>query len=341
MKRTALLLGAALVCLAPMTAVERTSIAQAQTAVSGEEFVKTAGVANMFEVESSRIAAEKSKKADVKSFADRMIADHTKAGEELKKTAKAADAKYVVPDKLDAKHQQALDELKAAAEAKFDATYVKMQTDAHKDAVDLFGAYAKQGDNPALREFASKTLPTLQHHYDMIKQIGTSQNLAQTKQSSDGQGQATTQPGTDQNQAQTTIQSTTEQNQAQTTTQPATEGLTVRGLEAGNLFVASTVMGSTLYSTANEDVGDVNDIVIDKNGDVKGVVVGVGGFLGLGEKDVVVPMDRIQFGRDENNNMKLTITASRQELEQAPAFDRTPWRTGGGTTGGGTTTTVQ
>jgi len=119
---------------------------------------------------------------------------------------------------------------------------------------------------------------------------------------------------------------TTDQNQATTTTeQPAagTSSFTVSGLDAGNVIMASSLIGSTVYSSANENIGDINDVIISKDGKVLAAVIGVGGFLGLGEKDVAVPMDRISFSRDENNNMKFTIDASREELEQAAAFDRT------------------
>ena len=55
----------------------------------------------------------------------------------------------------------------------------------------------------------------------------------------------------------------------------------------------------------------------------KAVVVGVGGFLGMGEKDVALPLSKIKVTKDENNAMKLTVQASREELEAAPAFDKT------------------
>ena len=159
--------------------------------------------------------------------------------------------------------------------------------------------------------------------------------LAQT------QTQPPAQPGTDQNAAQpgtnksttTTMPKTTDQNQAQTTNPPPSAGsssLTVSGLEAGNVVMASNFIGSTIYSSANENVGSVNDVVFSKDGKIQAVIVGVGGFLGLGEKDVAVPLDRITFTRDENNNMKYTIAASRQDLEQAPAFDKTKMIVGGG-----------
>ena len=111
---------------------------------------------------------------------------------------------------------------------------------------------------------------------------------------------------------------------------PATTTTVVSALDANNVFLASKFIGSTVYSSSNENVGDINDMVIGKDGKVQAVIIGVGGFLGLGEKDVAVPMDRIQFSRDESNNMKFMITSSRQELEQAPAFDRTKLIVGGG-----------
>ena len=168
------------------------------------------------------------------------------------------------------------------------------------------------------------------------------------------------QPGTDQNAATTTMPKTTgqnttttqppstSQNQAQTQQPaPGSASLTVSGLEAGNVIMASNLIGSTVYSSANENVGSVNDVIFSKDGKIQAIIIGVGGFLGLGEKDVAVPLDRIQFSRDENNNMKYTVSASRQELEQAPAFDKTKLVVSGGGTPaplapvGGTSSTGQ
>jgi sporulation protein YlmC with PRC-barrel domain len=161
-------------------------------------------------------------------------------------------------------------------------------------------------------------------------------------------GTTTTMPSTtDQNSAQTTTKtpSTTDKNTAQTTTtQSGASGLTVSGIDANNVMMASNMIGTTVYSTNNENVGDINDIIIGKDGRVEGVVIGVGGFLGLGEKDVLLPLDRVQFSRDDNNNQRLVIASTKQDLENAPAFDRTRFMTGSSTTttttGTGTTTTT-
>lgn len=139
----------------------------AAAAVTGAMFVDKAGTAGMFEIESSKLVLAASPSPPVKSFAEKMITDHTIAAEELKSVA---SGKYKLPSGLDAKHQAMLDELKAAGE-RGERTYVEMQVKAHEEAVALFGGYGKQGDDVALQAFAIKTLPTLEMHSDMIKKI--------------------------------------------------------------------------------------------------------------------------------------------------------------------------
>ncbi|MCV2868690.1 PRC-barrel domain-containing protein [Defluviimonas sp. WL0002] len=68
-------------------------------------------------------------------------------------------------------------------------------------------------------------------------------------------------------------------------------------------------------------VGDINDLIIKLDGSVEGVVIGVGGFLGLGEKDVAVKMDALSLTTDpEFGTIRLTLGATREELEAAPEF---------------------
>lgn len=73
-----------------------------------------------------------------------------------------------------------------------------------------------------------------------------------------------------------------------------------------------------------DDVGEINNIILSRDGNVEGVVIGVGGFLGLGEKDVAVNMDQIRFISDgENaNDYFLVFTSSKAALENAPEWDR-------------------
>jgi sporulation protein YlmC with PRC-barrel domain len=70
----------------------------------------------------------------------------------------------------------------------------------------------------------------------------------------------------------------------------------------GSQMLASKLIGTTVVSANNESIGDVNDVVLDGDGRAMAVVVGVGGFLGIGEKDVAVPYGSLQFASREQMN---------------------------------------
>jgi sporulation protein YlmC with PRC-barrel domain len=110
-------------------------------------------------------------------------------------------------------------------------------------------------------------------------------------------------------------------------------------VDAGKAVLATKFIGSTVYTAANENVGDVNDMIFDDKGAIKAVIIGVGGFLGMGEKDVALPLDKITITKDENNAVKLTVQASKDELEKAPAFDKTLFVVKAPASGSSTTTT--
>jgi sporulation protein YlmC with PRC-barrel domain len=58
---------------------------------------------------------------------------------------------------------------------------------------------------------------------------------------------------------------------------------------------ASKLMGLDVYNDANEKLGDINELVVDKDGKINAVVIGVGGFLGIGEHDIAISMDKLKF----------------------------------------------
>jgi sporulation protein YlmC with PRC-barrel domain len=58
---------------------------------------------------------------------------------------------------------------------------------------------------------------------------------------------------------------------------------------------ASKLMGLDVYNDANDKLGEINELILDKNGKVNAVVIGVGGFLGMGEHDIAVSMDKLKF----------------------------------------------
>ncbi|KUM26408.1 DUF305 domain-containing protein [Mesorhizobium loti] len=142
--------------------------------VDTQTFVATVPNTNAFEIQSSKLAQQKSSSDDVKAFAGQMIKDHAKAGEDFKAAMSQGQTTASIKPSdpaLQPKEQQLLDELKSASGKDFDQKYIKMQTDAHKDAVALFSTYAKSGDDPAMKEFAKKVLPTLKMHEKHAKEL--------------------------------------------------------------------------------------------------------------------------------------------------------------------------
>jgi sporulation protein YlmC with PRC-barrel domain len=89
-------------------------------------------------------------------------------------------------------------------------------------------------------------------------------------------------------------------------------------------WTANEFIGKTVYTSANENVGEINDIVFGNDGKILGVVVGVGGFLGIGEKDVLVSLESVKMVKatDGSDTTQLVVDASKETLENAPGFDR-------------------
>lgn len=147
------------------------AISDAVTPDSPQDFTTKVAIANMFEIETSKLALKMGTRADVKTFAKQMVDDHTKAGVAFKKVL-ATDTTVTAPKTLDDDHQKKLDDLKAMkAGDDFDSAYISAQKDAHSDAVSLFDNYSKNGTDTALKQFATDTLPTLQSHKDMIDKM--------------------------------------------------------------------------------------------------------------------------------------------------------------------------
>lgn len=140
-------------------------------APSTTDFVQKAAMSDMYEVEAGKIASQKGQSDAVKSFGQMMVDAHSKTTEELKGIVASENIKVDLPSKLDASHQKLIDDLNAASDADFDKIYAKQQIDGHQDAVNLFDAYAKKGDNAALKAFAQKTLPVIQQHLDAAKKL--------------------------------------------------------------------------------------------------------------------------------------------------------------------------
>ena len=94
---------------------------------------------------------------------------------------------------------------------------------------------------------------------------------------------------------------------------------TAPGAVAGEIS-ANALLNQSVKNSANESIGDVNDLRIDANGRIVSVIVGVGGFLGLGEKDVALPFNEFTFGRDANGNVVVTAKVTKESLQSAPEW---------------------
>ena len=146
----------------PMTSATGGNVAGAD-----RTFVEKATIGGMTEIKASELAKEKGTNPAVKEYSAHMIADHTKASEEL---SKIATAKGVTPPgTLDKSHQSSIDKLAKLSGADFDKAYMKQMVSDHKDTVSLFQKEAKSGKDADLQAFAGKTLPTLQGHLDDAK----------------------------------------------------------------------------------------------------------------------------------------------------------------------------
>jgi len=144
----------------------------------------------------------------------------------------------------------------------------------------------------------------------------------------------TEQPATTDQSASTTTTTeqpaTTDQSQTTTTTaetQPATTDqsstqTTEQALAAPEGFLASNVIGATVYSQDDQSIGDINDIILSPQGQPSQVIVGVGGFLGLGEKDVVLDMSKLKMAAMENGSLKIIVQTTPEELKNMPAFKK-------------------
>lgn len=91
--------------------------------------------------------------------------------------------------------------------------------------------------------------------------------------------------------------------------------------QAPDQISANTYIGQTVYNSGNENIGDINDLILKKDGGIVAAVIGVGGFLGIGEKYVAVPVTNIAVTQDaEGSNLKLTTTETAETLKAAPEF---------------------
>jgi sporulation protein YlmC with PRC-barrel domain len=93
------------------------------------------------------------------------------------------------------------------------------------------------------------------------------------------------------------------------------------GRQESSDWLASELIGKVVLNANNKAIGDVNDIVYDKDGKAIAVLIGVGGFLGLGEKDVALRFEDLLVSRDDRNEVIVLANVSEDTLASAPDFE--------------------
>jgi putative membrane protein len=135
-----------------------------------QDFVTAAANSDMLEIAAAKLAQENGN-PDEKKFAEQMTTDHSKTTNDIKAMVTSGDVKAELPSTLDPSSQAKLDKLRDARRRTFAIEYDSMQVSAHKEAVSLFERYSKSGDNPELKDWAGKMLPTLRHHLEMAEAL--------------------------------------------------------------------------------------------------------------------------------------------------------------------------
>ncbi len=127
-----------------------------------KEFADDAAKGGMLEVMLGKLAETNASNPAVKALGAMMVKDHTQANDELKKWASTVN--YNLPANLDTEKQKMYDDLKAKKGKDFDKAYADLMVSDHQKDIEEFKKEASEGTETALKSFASKTLPILEHH---------------------------------------------------------------------------------------------------------------------------------------------------------------------------------
>jgi sporulation protein YlmC with PRC-barrel domain len=125
--------------------------------------------------------------------------------------------------------------------------------------------------------------------------------------------------------------------QAQTQTPPSPNAQAQWYGHQSNEIRASKLIGTTVQNDANESIGKINELILSKDGGkVAAVVVGVGGFLGMGEHEVAMNFDSLRLSQDSNGKVLVVFNATKDSLKAAPAWT---WTSGDRSNATGTSST--
>ncbi|RXM65803.1 hypothetical protein BOQ60_08610 [Chryseobacterium sp. CH1] len=143
-------------------AMSNTKDVQKLVSDQDRKFAENAARGGTMEVMMGKLAIDNGGNTAVKALGTMMVTDHTNANKELMKWA--SEIGLTLPTDLDAEKQKKYDELKLKKGAEFDKMYADFMVSDHKEDIKEFKKEASEGANSALKSFAEKTIPTLEHH---------------------------------------------------------------------------------------------------------------------------------------------------------------------------------
>jgi putative membrane protein len=321
--------------------------AQQQLAQEDMEFATEAAQGGLKEVQLGELAQQQAESDAVKEFGQRMVEDHGKANDQLKQIAQQKGIE--LPQELPADAQQLRDELQQKSGEEFDRAYMDDMVKDHEEDVEKFRQYTENGQDPDLKSFAEETLPVLEEHLQLARK--THEQITASAGGVDEQPDAAIatapQGATQGDQQAAPEQQAATQPDAPATTQPeqpaasGTEGPAVTQTEEpavtqteepavtpapeqqqaatqpGQVVSIEEVLGASVVNAEGDEVAEIEDVVIGQ-GDQYFAVLSVGGFLGIGDKKVAVPLDQLQLGEDE---AYLMSGETEEQLEQMPEYN--------------------
>ena len=140
-----------------------------EAVMKDEAFVRAAARGGLSEIKLGKLAMDQGSNEAVKAFGTRMVAEHTKAGDELKEAAK--EENIGLPTDLTAKDQATYDRLCKLSGAEFDQAYAQDMVKDHQQDLRDFQREANHGNDDVIRGFASETVPMIQQHLDQAKEM--------------------------------------------------------------------------------------------------------------------------------------------------------------------------
>src|SRR3989338_2077472 len=142
---------------------------------SPDDFVDEACAKGIAEIETGKMALEKSTSPEIKRFAEQMIKDHTQANQELADLAKRKNLEVATEAELMNKAKAMILELRSGES--FDEAYTNNQVEAHEATIELFSEQSEDAEDPDIKAFATSTLPKLEQHLEMAKRLADTHKM--------------------------------------------------------------------------------------------------------------------------------------------------------------------